>query len=77
MLATDPRLLQLPPPGVDDLGRPTWECTAQDVSRAYRRLSVMVHPDKHPGSEAARQAFEALSETHRKMIDPGQLVRTG
>eukprot|EP00955_Chlamydomonas_euryale_P086106 364191-Chlamydomonas_euryale.AAC.10 len=65
-------LLQLPPPSCDDLGRPEWGCTPGDVSRAYRKLSVLVHPDKNPG-EQARKAFEALNV--RRMGRPGNVGR--
>lgn len=68
------RLLELPPPEVDALGRPTWPITPAQVSKAYRRLSILVHPDKNP-SEAARTAFEALNEAHRALKDPSRLVR--
>ena len=68
------RLLQLPPPEVDDLGRLAWGVPASEVSKAYRRLSVLVHPDKNPG-EDARAAFEALNEAHRALCNRGQLVR--
>lgn len=66
-------MLELPLPDVDDLGRPVWSCSAADVSRAFRRLSVLVHPDKNPDPEA-RPAFEALSSAHRQLRDPGLLV---
>ncbi|KAI8472760.1 MAG: hypothetical protein J3K34DRAFT_412992 [Monoraphidium minutum] len=66
------RMLQLPRPDVDELGRPVWGCTDSDVSRAYRRLSVYVHPDKVPG-DAARQAFEHLNQAYRELRDPGKL----
>lgn len=68
-------LLQLPEPEADELGRPTWSCSAQDVSRAYRRISVQVHPDKHPGNVEARDAFEALKATHKILTERGTLVR--
>lgn len=63
----------LPPPEADDLGNPIWACTSADVSRAYRRLSVLVHPDKNPG-EDARTAFDLLNRVHQQLKDPGQLV---
>lgn len=66
------RLLNLPLPDIDELDRPVWSCTPNDVSRAYRKLSVLVHPDKNPGSDA-REAFEALNEAHRKLKDPAGL----
>jgi hypothetical protein len=43
------RLLQLPQPEADALGRPAWSGTSADVSKAYRRMSVLVHPDKFAG----------------------------
>ena len=43
------------------------------VSKAYRKLSVLVHPDKNPG-DAARAAFEALNEAHRLLKDASKLV---
>ena len=67
------RLMELPQPEADELGRPILGVTDADISRAYRRISVLVHPDKNPG-EDARKAFEALNEVHRKLKDPGQLV---
>lgn len=66
------RLLQLPLPEVDDLGRPTWDCSAGDVSKAYRKLSMLVHPDKNPGDDA-RAAFEALNKAYKALKDPGEL----
>ncbi|KAL6766329.1 hypothetical protein ACKKBG_A35590 [Auxenochlorella protothecoides x Auxenochlorella symbiontica] len=62
------RLLELPAPEADVLGNVTWQGTALEVSKAYRRLSVLVHPDKNPG-EDARKAFEALNEAHRVLKD--------
>mmetsp|Transcript_23606 Transcript_23606/g.65020 ORF Transcript_23606/g.65020 Transcript_23606/m.65020 type:complete len:275 (+) Transcript_23606:181-1005(+) len=66
------KLIQLPEPTADELGRPTWACTPADVSRAYRKLSVLVHPDKVEGDDA-REAFEALNQAHRMLKDPSQL----
>ncbi|KAJ9522682.1 hypothetical protein QJQ45_019768 [Haematococcus lacustris] len=66
------KLIQLPDPIADELGRPVWPCSSLDVSRAYRKLSVLVHPDKNPGEEA-RAAFEALNEAHRMLKDAGRL----
>jgi curved DNA-binding protein CbpA len=66
------RLLELAPPEIDALGRAVWEVTHGEISRAYRKLSVLVHPDKNPGEEA-RRAFEALNKAHRLLKDSGQL----
>lgn len=65
-------MLDLPYPDVDALGRPVWNVSPRDISRAYRKLSILVHPDKHPG-EDARRAFEALSRAQRRLKDPGEL----
>ena len=46
------------------------------MSRAYRKLSILVHPDKNPGQEA-RDAFEALNEAHRALKDRDKLVGGG
>jgi curved DNA-binding protein CbpA len=66
------RLLSLPPPTIDALGRPKWDVTPLEISKAYRKLSILVHPDKNPGDDA-RQAFEALNRAHRTLKDEGQL----
>ena len=66
------RMLALPLPEVDALGRPKWEVTPIEVSKAYRKLSILVHPDKNPGDEA-RQAFEVLNKAHRLLKDAGEL----
>lgn len=58
---------------MDALGRPDWPVSGGEVSRAYRKLSILVHPDKNPG-EAARRAFEALNEAHRALKDRDKLV---
>ena len=66
----------LPQPEADELGDPVWSCTSADVSKAYRRLSVVVHPDKNPGEEA-RTAFDQLNQAHKALKDIGQLVGPG
>ncbi|EFJ46492.1 molecular chaperone [Volvox carteri f. nagariensis] len=63
-------LLGLPEPEADELGRPVWSCTEVEVSKAYRKLSIAVHPDKNPGDEESRRAFEVLNQAHRMLKDP-------
>lgn len=74
LLISPCRLMALPPPEADELGRVVWPGTPADVSRAYRRLSLLVHPDKNPGPEA-QAAFEALKQSHKLLKEPGELVR--
>lgn len=68
------RMLALAPPELDALGRPQWSVTAAEISKAYRKLAVLVHPDKNPGDEA-RQAFEALKQASRSLQDAGELEK--
>ncbi len=67
-------LLGLPEPEADELGRPVWNCTEVDVGKAYRKLSIVVHPDKNPGDDEARRAFEVLNKAHRMLKDPTSRV---
>ena len=65
--------MQLPQVEADELSQPIWNVTSSEVSRAYRKISVLVHPDKNPAANA-QQAFEALNQAHRKLRDRGELV---
>jgi hypothetical protein len=68
------RLLGLPAVELDALGRLTWQCTDSDVSKAYRKLAVLVHPDKVSQSTHPRsgEAFDCLNAAHRILKDPGK-----
>ena len=48
--------LQLPLPRLNILGVAEWKVTLQDIKKAYRDISLKVHPDKC-GSERANDAF--------------------
>jgi DnaJ family protein C protein 8 len=67
------RLLQLPGPGLNELGRAVWPVSSSEVSKAYRKLSLLVHPDKAPGPEA-RKAFEQLKQAYNELKDADKLV---
>ena len=52
-----------------------------DIKRAYRRMSVVYHPDKNPAPDAAdvfdavRTAYEVLShDEKRQAYDTGSFV---
>ena len=63
-------VLGLERPGRDALGRPRWAPGDADVSRAFRRAAVRVHPDKFPGSALAAAAFDALNAAQAQLLDP-------
>lgn len=60
--------LGLPPPDCDDAGRPVWDVTDAAISKAYRRASLAVHPDKNPTPEA-KAAFDKLNDAVRALRD--------
>jgi len=57
--------LCLPEPTLDLLGRPVWEVSVEDISKAYRKLARFCHPDKVSGmsddeAKQAERAYETL-----------------
>ena len=69
-------VLNLPLPSIDALGRPAWSTPATDVSKAYRNLSRVVHPDKiHDPDlkEKARDAFEAVKAAYAALSNEDTL----
>lgn len=68
------RLLQLPGPEINELGRAAWPVSSSELNKAYRKLSLFVHPDKASGPEA-RQAFEQLKQAYNELKDADKLVR--
>jgi DnaJ-class molecular chaperone len=50
---------------LDLLGRPVWEVSVEDISKAYRKLARFCHPDKVSGmsedeAKQAERAYETL-----------------
>lgn len=62
-------LLKLQRPYEDLMGDPLWDVTADQVSRAYRKLSLCCHPDKSDHPDAPR-AFELLKKAKKTLTDP-------
>ena len=60
--------LGLPAPDCDDAGRPVWDVSESAISKAYRRASPAVHPDKNPLPEA-KAAFDKLNDAVRALRD--------
>lgn len=64
MLSTA-QCLCLREPTLDLLGRPVWEVSVEDISKAYRKLARFCHPDKVSGmsddeAKQAERAYETL-----------------
>eukprot|EP00327_Prymnesium_parvum_P044561 CAMPEP_0205859358 /NCGR_PEP_ID=MMETSP1083-20121108/4678_1 /ASSEMBLY_ACC=CAM_ASM_000430 /TAXON_ID=97485 /ORGANISM="Prymnesium parvum, Strain Texoma1" /LENGTH=195 /DNA_ID=CAMNT_0053220959 /DNA_START=24 /DNA_END=612 /DNA_ORIENTATION=+ len=62
-------MLRLPKPYADLLEQPVWDCTDDQVNRAYRKLSLCCHPDKSSHPDAPR-AFEALKKAKACLTQP-------
>lgn len=43
--------------------------SAKDVRKAYRRLALLRHPDKHNNSPRAKEDFQQLNESYRALMD--------
>ena len=48
--------------------------SADDVKKAYRRVSLLVHPDKNPGNPRAQDAFEIVKAAHDRLLDEERLT---
>lgn len=49
------------------------EADASEIKGAYRRLSVLVHPDKNGGSEDAQNAFDLANKAYRQLTEEDEL----
>ncbi|CAL6363073.1 unnamed protein product [Bathycoccus prasinos] len=61
------KALAVAEPTADDIGDPIWPVTVAELSKAFRKRSLLTHPDKNPGDKKAREAFDVLSECHQKL----------
>lgn len=67
----------LPKPRFNALDKPVWDVTDSELSRAFRKKSLRIHPDKNPDPRA-REAFDALNTIYQALQDPiqrGEWVR--
>jgi DnaJ-related protein SCJ1 len=44
--------------------------TEQEIKKAFKRLSVQLHPDKNPGNEEARLKYQEVSAAYEVLSDP-------
>jgi molecular chaperone DnaJ len=46
------------------------DSTQQQIQKSYRKLSLLYHPDKHPGDEKAAKKFEDVKTAYEVLSDP-------
>lgn len=51
-----------------------WEADHDAVKKAYRRMSVQVHPDKNPDNPLADAAFQIVKAAHDRLEDEERLA---
>lgn len=49
------------------------ECTIEEVKRQFRRLSLLVHPDRNPNNPRAKQAFEEINKAQKALHEEKDL----
>src|SRR6476660_6070858 len=59
--------------------------SAEDITKAYRKLAKKLHPDLNPGDKAAEEKFKEITAAYdvlgdaekRKRFDNGEIDATG
>ncbi|CAE6448032.1 unnamed protein product [Rhizoctonia solani] len=46
------------------------EATEKDIKSTYRKLSLKVHPDRHPNNPEAAEKFHELNQAYELLLDP-------
>lgn len=48
----------------------TPEASEHDIKKAFRKLSILYHPDKNPGDKAAHQRYLDVNRAYEILLDP-------
>ena len=51
------------------------DASAEDIKKAYRRMSKEWHPDKHKGEQGAEDRFKEINEAYEVLSDPEKKQR--
>ncbi len=49
--------------------------TAEEIKKAYRKLAIEHHPDKHPNDKQAEERFKLIIEAYQVLGDPNKRRR--
>jgi len=47
-----------------------WNATMEEAKKRFRKVSLLVHPDRNMGSDAANEAFDAVKKAHSMLETP-------
>lgn len=83
VLTSDKQIERLTKPGSKYLNLNPYEvlqispkATDDEIKKCFRKLSILVHPDKNPDKkELAEKAFEALNEANKALQDEEQVKK--
>src|SRR6185312_11593884 len=45
------------------------DASEEDIKKAYSKLAMMHHPDRHPASKAAEEKFKEATEAYEMLTD--------
>lgn len=47
-----------------------WNATQEEAKKRFRKVSLLVHPDRNMGSDEANEAFDAVKKAHAMLETP-------